>query len=94
MFRRILGVAKDVALIARSLDELEAEFSGIETGGFETKKLNEYLPQMSRRVFGMKQDLDVFLRIIAELQVNERELVDVKRHQCDTQNTIRVSYFL
>lgn len=89
VFRRILGVSKDVTLIAKSLSELTAEFDCIEKGGFETKKLGEYLPQMNKRAYGMKQDLEVFLRIVQELNVDERQLPDVKRHQCETIKTIK-----
>ncbi len=92
VFRRILGVAKDVTLIAKSLAELTAEFDCIEKGGFETKKLSEYLPQMNKRAFGMKTDLEVFLRIIKELNIDENQLPDVKRHQNETLNSIKVSW--
>lgn len=90
IFRRILGVAKDVSLIERSLDELSAEFSAIEGGGFETNKLESYLPKINQRAYGMKQDLEVFLRILAELKIKEPQLGDVKKHQVDGMNVIKV----
>ncbi len=90
VFRRILGVAKDVALVARSLGEINAEFTGIERGGYETRKLVDYLPKLNKRVYGMKQDLETFLRIIQELNVDGRELPDVRKHQDETARTIKV----
>ena len=90
IFRRILGVAKDVALIERRLNELLAEFSGIEEGGFELKKLAEYLPQLNQKVNGMKQDLEVFLRIVTELNVDSEKLADVSQHQKKTISCIKV----
>ncbi len=90
VFRRILGVAKDVALVARSLGETNAEFTGIERGGYETRKLVDYLPKLNKRVYGMKQDLETFLRIIQELNVDGRELPDVRKHQDETARTIKV----
>ena len=72
------------------MNEIIAEFTGIETGGFETKKLVEYLPKLNQRVYGMKQDLETFLRIIEELNVNVEELADVKKHQLEAIRTIKV----
>lgn len=89
IFRRILGVSKDVDLIARSLSEVTGEFSGIETGGYETKKLVDYLPKLNERVYGMKQDLSTFLRIIEELKIDAVQLADIKQHQLDTMNKIK-----
>lgn len=91
IFRRILGVSKDVDLIARSLSEVTGEFSGIETGGYETKKLVDYLPKLNERVYGMKQDLSTFLRIIEELKIDAVQLADIKQHQLDTMNKIKVT---
>ena len=90
IFRRILGVSKDVALIERRLNELLAEFSGIEEGGFELKKLAEYLPQLNQKVNGMKQDLEVFLRIVNELNVDSDKLADVLQHKKKTISCIKV----
>jgi hypothetical protein len=94
IFRRILGVAKDVILIERSLNEISAEFNSIEQGGFDLKKLSEYLPQLNQRVFGMKQDLEVFKRIISELSIDDPKMSDVKFHQSKTLNNINVRAFV
>ncbi len=92
VFRRILGVSKDVALVARSLGEINSEFSAIERGGYETGKLVDYLPKLNQRVYGMKQDLETFLRIVQELNVDGHQLPDVKQHQDETARTIKVNF--
>lgn len=50
----------------------------------------EYVPQMHQRACGMKRDLDIFLRILHELQIDGSDLPDVKRHQELTIKNIRV----
>ena len=50
----------------------------------------EYVPQMHQRACGMKRDLEIFLRIVNELEVDEAELPDIKRHQRQTISNIRV----
>ncbi len=53
--------------------------------------INEYVPQMHQRACGMKRDLEIFLRIVTELDIDAAELPDVKKHQNQTIHNIKVS---
>lgn len=67
IFRRILGINKDVGLIEKSLNEAANEFALIEAGSIEKTMIKEYLPQMHQRVHGMRRDLETFGRVLSEL---------------------------
>ena len=61
-------------------------------GGLDRTMIAEYVPQMHQRACGMKRDLEIFLRIVSELDIDEEELPDVKRHQHQTIKNIEVFY--
>jgi hypothetical protein len=63
----------------------------MENGTIDRSLAKEYLPQMHYRVCGMKRDYETFLRVISELQVDQKRMPDVKRHQINITNQIRVS---
>jgi hypothetical protein len=63
----------------------------MENGTIDRSLAKEYLPQMHFRVCGMKRDYETFLKVLSELTVDARRMPDVKRHQINITNQIRVS---
>ena len=92
MFRRILGIGKDIGLIEKTFNSTQAEFFNMENGTIDRSLSREYLPQMHYRVCGMKKDYETFLKVINELNVDEQSMPDVKRHQNNIINQIKVMY--
>lgn len=90
VFRRILGVSKDIGMIHKCLNDLQAEYAQAETDGLDRTMINEYVPQMHQRACGMQRDLEIFLRVVIELDIDENELPDVKKHQIQTIHNIKV----
>jgi hypothetical protein len=93
IFRRILGIGKDIGLIEKTFSSSLSEFALMENGTIDRSLAKEYLPQMHFRVCGMKRDYETFLRVLSELTVDARRMPDVKRHQINITNQIRVTFF-
>jgi hypothetical protein len=56
--------------------------------------VNEYLPQLHQRVCVYKKDLETFLRIVSEIQVdvNGQGLNDIKKNQDKIIHSIQVKF--
>jgi hypothetical protein len=90
IFRRILGIGKDIGLIEKTFINTVNEFGLMENGTIDRSLSREYLPQMHYRVCGMKKDYETFLKVINELQVDQHRMPDVKRHHVNITNKIKV----
>ena len=53
--------------------------------------VNEYVPQLHGKACGIIKDLETFLKVIKELEMDEQELPDVVREQRKTIHVITVS---
>lgn len=63
-------------LVVKSLNESTSEFSMMESGGIDRVMAKEYLPQVLKRIRGMKHDLQTFFNVLVEVEDEKYELLD------------------
>lgn len=91
VFRRVIGINKDVGLVEKGIQEVSNEFALVQSGGLERSMIKEYLPQMHQRIHGMKRDLETFKRVLSELgRADNAANSDVDRYWNETENKINV----
>ncbi|CAF0857490.1 unnamed protein product [Brachionus calyciflorus] len=89
IFRRILGIGKDVDLIVKALNESTQEFSLMESGGVDKVMAKEYLPQLHKRARQMKQDLQAFYNVLVEVEDSKNDLADdIRKHHANVKRHI------